>query len=408
MIKVQYEKEVKKNSMIMFLVFFSILISGDVINAQTRRALLVGINHYEPKQTVKSPCREAWWNLEGCINDVDAMQAILSSLQFGFKPENIHILKNEEATRERILTDLKKYLVDETCPGDICLFYYSGHGSRIKNSKSDEPDKMDETLVPADWYMGVGDIRDKELKKLYNRVLDKKAHLTVIVDACHSGSISRGIPVPLRNRSLPPNECDAVDPPDKEKSPAERGALIFSAAQDFQAAGETKDENKNWHGLFTWAFLKVLQSIPMDEPAQNVLLKVKAIMQSEGKLQEPNLEGLPEKTRGSIWGNLPQERDVPGPLKVAVSYVQKNLIELQGGLALGIREDCELKKIDNKDGDTEIRVRVTQMVGYNRCTAKVINGDVQKIKVGDCFTLDKWVAAREARMQVYVPISDYS
>ncbi|MDQ1352348.1 MAG: hypothetical protein QG657_2654, partial [Acidobacteriota bacterium] len=29
-------------------------------------------------------------------------------------------------------------------------------------------------------------------------------------------------------------------------------------------------------------------------------------------------------------------------------------------------------------------------------------------KVGDCFTLDKWVAAREARMQVYVPLSDYS
>ncbi|MDQ1350916.1 MAG: hypothetical protein QG657_1218, partial [Acidobacteriota bacterium] len=313
----------KKIQFVMVLVFVIILISGDAINAQIRRALLVGINNYKPKQTFKSPCREAWWNLEGCINDVDAMQAILSSLQFGFKPENIHILKNEEATRERILTDLKKYLVDETSPGDICLFYYSGHGSRIKNSKSDEPDKMDETLVPSDWYMGVGDIRDKELKKLYNRVLNKKAHLTVIVDACHSGSISRGIPVPIRNRSLPPNECDTAEPPDNEKSPAERGALIFSAAQDFQAAGETKDENKNWHGLFTWAFLKVLQSIPMDEPAQNVLLKVKAIMQSEGKLQEPNLEGLPGKTRGSIWGNLTQERDVPGPLKVAVSYVQK-------------------------------------------------------------------------------------
>jgi len=60
------------------------------------------------------------------------------------------------------------------------------------------------------------------------------------VDACHSGSISRGIPVPVQSRSLPPNECDVADPPDNEKSPAEKGALIFSAAQDFQAALEIR------------------------------------------------------------------------------------------------------------------------------------------------------------------------
>jgi hypothetical protein len=334
------------------------------------------------------------------------MLAILSSSQFGFKPGNIHILKDEEATRARILTELKKYLVDETSPGDICLFYYSGHGSRGKNSMSDEPDKMDETLVPADWYLGVGDIRDKELKKLYNRVLDKQAHLTVIVDACHSGSISRGIPVPLQSRSLPPNECDVADPPDKEKSPAERGALIFSAAQDFQAALEIEDENKNWHGLFTWALLKTLREIRGTVSAQDLLLKVKALMQSEGKSQEPNLEGLPGKTKGSLLG-IPS-RVVSGPLKVFVSRVWKNLVELQGGLALGIREDCELKKLNGDKGYPAVRVRVTAVHGFNRCSAAVIEGDVKNIKVGDGFILDKWVAAREARMRVFVPVSDYS
>jgi hypothetical protein len=399
--------EDKRRYCVLLLVFVVVffLYPGSIMQAQTRRALLVGINNYEPKPAVKSPCREEWWNLRGCINDVDAMQAILNSSPFGFKPENIHILKNEEATRERILTYIKKYLVDETSPGDTCLFYYSGHGSRVKNSRSVEPDRMDETLVPADWYSGVGDIRDKELKKLYNRVLDKQGHLTVIVDACHSGSISRGIPVPLLYRSLPPNECDVAEPPDKEKSPAERGALIFIAAQDFQAALEIEDENKNRHGLFSWALIKTLREIRGAVPAQEILLKVKALMQSEGKSQEPNLEGLPGKTKGSLLG-MPS-RDVSGPLKVFVSRVWKNLVELQGGLALGLREDCELKKADD-DGNPAVRVRVTAVHGFNRCSAIVIEGDAKKIKVGDCFTLDKWVAAREARMQVFVPISDYS
>jgi len=398
----------RRQRKILFLAFLAIffLYQDSVLKAQTRRALLVGIDNYKPRQAVKSPCRDEWWNLRGCINDVDAMQAILSSSPSGFKPENIHILKNEEATRARILTELKKYLVDEPSPGDVCLFYYSGHGSRVKNSMSDEPDKMDETLVPADWYLGVGDIRDKELKKLYNQVLDKEAHLTVIVDACHSGSISRGIPVPLLYRSLPPNECDVADPPDKEKSPAERGALIFTAAQDFQAALEIEDENKNWHGLFTWALIKTLRDIRGAAPARDILLKVKALMQSENPTQEPNLEGLPEKTKYSILGV--QAGGVSEPLKVAVSQVRRQLIELQGGLAIGIREDCELKKSDDNDVNSVVRVRVTAVHGLNRCTAQIIEGDVEKIKVGDLFELDKWVAAREARMRVHIPVSDYS
>jgi hypothetical protein len=395
-------KRKRVGSILIIVAFF---FSSSIINSQTRRALLVGINNYEPKVSPKTQCRSEWWNLCGCINDVEAMKGILIT-RFDFKPENIYILKNDTAAKKRILTDFRRYLTDNTSPGDICLFYYSGHGSRVKNSKSDEPDQMDETLVPADWYLGVGDIHDKELKKLFNRVLDKKAHLTVIVDACHSGSISRGIPVPLRCRSLPPSECDVAEPPDREKSPAEKGALIFSAAQDFQVALETEDENNHCHGLFTWALLNILRKIPADEPSQNVLLKVKAIMQSEGKSQEPNLEGLPEKTQKSILGI--QTGGVAGPLKVAVSRVWRQLIELQGGLAVGIRKGCELKKIEDKKGEPVIRVCVTAVHGLNRCTARIIQGDAKKLKVGDFFELEQWVAAREAPMQVFIPASDYS
>jgi len=77
-------------------------------------------------------------------------------------------------------------------------------GSQVKNSKSHEPDKMDESMVPFDSFRSAKDIRDKELNKFFNHTLDQKAQLTLIIDACHSGSISKGIRAPLRFRRLPP------------------------------------------------------------------------------------------------------------------------------------------------------------------------------------------------------------
>jgi hypothetical protein len=119
--------------------------------AQTKRAFLVGIDEYNPEKNSPSSCRKRFSNLSGCINDVEAMTGILEP-RFDFKPGNIHVLINGKATRINIIAQFEKYLVTEANPGDICVFYYSGHGSQVKNSKSTEPDGYDESLVPADSY----------------------------------------------------------------------------------------------------------------------------------------------------------------------------------------------------------------------------------------------------------------
>jgi hypothetical protein len=285
------------------------------------------------------------------------------------------------------------------------VFYYSGHGSQVKNSKSIEPDGYDESLVPADSYRGVKDIRDKELKKLFNSVLDKQAQLTVIIDSCHSGSISRGISAPSRYKVLPTDECDAADPPGKEESPAQRGALIFTAAQDFDLAFETIDEDENDHGLFTWALLKVLRAVPIDEPAQNVILRINALMHSEGRTQEPNLEGLQEQRIKPLFGIKPGS---PSKVTAAVLRVENGTILLQGGIAAGIRENCELKNITGKDRSFETRLRVIAVQGLNRCTAKLIKGDLKKIHPGVLFEMDRWAAAPGTRMKSWIPVSTIS
>lgn len=187
------------------------------VSAQTKRALVIGINTYIPqgakapevsspgvliKPGAKLPAdlpkgRGSWSNLRGSVNDAEAIMALLP--RFGFKPENVHLLCDRttmesgdhklceaEATREGILGAIRRYLIDASKEGDVAFFYYAGHGSQMKNSKSRERDGYDESIVPADSIKGALDIRDKEFARLFNQVVDKKAALTAIYDSCHT------------------------------------------------------------------------------------------------------------------------------------------------------------------------------------------------------------------------------
>ncbi|MCH8905276.1 MAG: caspase family protein, partial [Bacteroidetes bacterium] len=82
-------------------------------------ALLVGINDYEAVN-----------DLEGCINDVENMKALLRG-KFDFQEENILILTDKQATKEGVITAFKTHLIDQAQHGDIVLFHYSGHGSQM-------------------------------------------------------------------------------------------------------------------------------------------------------------------------------------------------------------------------------------------------------------------------------------
>ncbi len=413
--RVNYKKQ------LFILIFLSVAFFclDSAVTAQTRRAFLVGINNYEPKGPVKKPlCRKVGdvKNLSGSVNDVMGMKGILVS-RFYFKPGNIRVLINEQATRHNILSGIENHLIKDAAPGDVCVFYFAGHGSRVKNSMSGEPDKKDETLVPADWYRGVGDIRDKELKRLFNRILDKKVHLTVIVDACHSGSISRGSPVRLHYRWVPENECDAADPPGKEKDPVERGALVLSAARDFQLAREKTDENNTRHGLFTWALLRVLRSVPFDEPAGSIFSRVNALMQGESmtlmvktrdpslKLHDPNLEAAAGSRNKPLFGAV-LGRDLG--IAVPVMKIREKRIFFNAGFAEGIRENCELREIAKPGDRPLVRVRVTRVYGLNLCESEVIRGDAGEIEPGDLFEIYKWVASRESAVKVWIPGSNFS
>ena len=135
--------------------------------AQTKRALLIGIDTYEAEgktdqqtggsDSTKGDAADAgrwdlreWGNLDGSLNDVESVHELLASPKYGFAENNIHIVEEEKATREGILQAMKKYLLDEPSRGDTVVFYYAGHGSQRYNSLTDKPFHLDETIVPAD------------------------------------------------------------------------------------------------------------------------------------------------------------------------------------------------------------------------------------------------------------------
>jgi hypothetical protein len=137
-----------------------------------RRALCVGIDAYPAPNT-----------LSGCVNDAGNWHQVLTAL--GFEAEQ---LLEQRATRQGIL-DALEALIGRAQPGDVLVFQYSGHGTRVPDTDQDEDDGKDEALVPVDFDSGAF-LVDDDLRQVFDQ-LAAGVSLTCFIDCCHSGTITR-------------------------------------------------------------------------------------------------------------------------------------------------------------------------------------------------------------------------
>ncbi|MGB3401340.1 MAG: caspase family protein [Microcoleaceae cyanobacterium] len=174
---------------------------GKVLAQDTPRklALLVGINQYQ-----NDP-------LDGCVNDI-LMQEMLLVHRFGFNPKDIVTLTDQQATRQGILDAFENHLINQAKPGDVAVFHYSGHGSRVLDPdpiplKSPIVDSvgLNGTLVPVDSsypldYLKTGgvvnDIMGHTLFLLMSAI--QTENFTAILDSCFSGLATRDYKVRSR------------------------------------------------------------------------------------------------------------------------------------------------------------------------------------------------------------------
>ena len=229
-----------------------------------RRALLVGVSAY--------PNLGESEQLAGCENDVALMRATLIE-RFGFDDAEIITLVGERATGEAIRDRLDSVAAEVAAlPANKraeVVFHFSGHGSQLVDQPGegrDEPDGMDETLVPSDATRqgGPQDIRDDELYAFATDVCrDGNSRLWMILDCCHSGTGTRGVlPGAITRyrqlaRSVPGPEADARTeaPIQPRRLPA--GAVALYACRDRELEPEYVEAGQSY-GLLTRFLAQVI------------------------------------------------------------------------------------------------------------------------------------------------------
>ncbi len=388
----------------LFTLFFS-LSAFLFCFAQEKRALIIAIDKYTPPAGTKIPgtARSVFNDLEGCINDARSIHSIITT-RFQFKPEKVDTLFNEAATRDGIEKEMLA-LLDKSNPNDIAFIYYAGHGSRVPNSLSAEVDKIDESMVPSNtWQPGVQDLRDKQLASIYNKFIDKGVKLTVIMDCCHSGSLSRGPNDPGKFRFIADANYDAKDAtkPVVPETRPEGTFLILSAAQDNEYAQEQRDEHNTPHGAFTIAFIQALQQQSVNASVLNLFTSIRAILKSNGKKQEPVLGGSILRQQQTLFGI--EKGTIPDKSLVAVSGIDRNKVTLQGGFALGLYKENELVKFNGKD--TLVKLVIDSVISVNKSTATVIRGNIKDLKPGELVEVTNWVSSKAPLLKVYIAESN--
>jgi len=348
----------------------ALLVAGE-IHAK-HRALLIGINDYTASR-LGAPApgapQRGWVSLNGAVNDVETLKQMLI-LVYGVAPGEIVTLTDQAATREAILQSLKR-LTASAAKGDVILFYFAGHGSQRTNSLSDEPDKLDEAIVPADSRLGVDDIRDKKLRGYFNDILDRGARLTVILDNCYSGSGARGLATGARARGVKRDLRDLADGTHYGPRPESRGALVLSAVEDTEVAREMRDAEGKFHGIFSWAWIRSLRDASSGEPAQETFLRAQARMRTEPPFQSPVMAGTPEAKLAPFLGTRIDRRD--DRTVVAVGKVQGDSVVLQGGWANGLAAGTELH-----DPNSSTRLKIAEVRGLGQSIARVLSGPPPK------------------------------
>lgn len=173
-----------------FLLLLILFVKQDILNAQSKHALVITIGEYK------------YWKPISSNNDLPFVLSLLQRQQF---PKNQIITLSESAATMQGINNAFKKLISNIQKDDIVYIHISSHGEQVEDNGNDELDGLDETIVTYD-AMKPGDAAEyKEFQKKYFRddqfgiymqqlreKLGSKGDVLVFIDACHSGSGTRG------------------------------------------------------------------------------------------------------------------------------------------------------------------------------------------------------------------------
>jgi tetratricopeptide (TPR) repeat protein len=235
--------------------------AGAVFTAQAgqrfrgqRWAVVVGISAYRDAGIT---------SLKYADRDAQAVYDFLVSERAGaggFKPENIRLLLNEEATYQALRSALFTFLKSST-EEDQVVVYFAGHGAP-------DPQRRDDLYLLA-YDTRADDISGTafpmyDVQNAVQRVLARD--ILVITDACHGGGVAQS----LAMRNLETNMINEIFLSQLNSSTG--GIVTFTASM----ANQTSAEDERWgggHGIFTYYLLEALNGAA-DEDGDGIVTLV--------------------------------------------------------------------------------------------------------------------------------------
>ncbi len=283
-----------------------------VLAEPTRRklALLVGINQYQGVA------------LSGCVTDVELQRELLI-YRFGFQPQDILTLTDQQATRAAIAMAFISHLTEQAQSGDVVIFHFSGYGGTVATGASLE--EMQPSLVPVDGLVGDGesavssDLLEETLGLLVRSLQTDK--VTTILDTSYTYP-GKSLLGNLRIRTRPtispiqPDKAEFVfqeqllnkifprlRPPQPGYSPLP--GIRLAATTPTQMATEAR-----WNGfsagLFTYALTRHLWQAAPATSLQVIFSRTKTqVEQLASQEQQPQLSGQKSQEASLQPYNLP-------------------------------------------------------------------------------------------------------
>ncbi len=310
---------------------------GRILSQNTSRklALLIGINQYDRHSS-------GWIPLKGCVTDIQLQRELLINC-FGFQDKDILTISDRKATRQNILTAFEEHLIKQAKPGDVVVFHYSGHGSRVKDKSS--KDGFNGTIVPIDSPNNeehqVKDIMGHTIFLLTSAL--KTENVTIVLDCCYSGATTRGN---LRIRSRSSNENLQVIAAEREYqqqwlsrlnlSPQEfikrrqqgiaKGIAITSAQKNQLAADVSFDGFAA--GAFTYAMTQYLWQQTRNPRLHNTITNTENAIAliAPSSLQKPSYEVAPnadQLPKSVYFLNKPTP-----PAEAVITRINRDSVEL--------------------------------------------------------------------------------
>ena len=268
-----------------------------------RQALIVAIGNYGPS---------TGWDTIHSENDLPLIRE--SARQLGVPDSGMLVLRNEQATFQGILEALGRMKASSRT-GDFVYFHFSGHGQQKQDADGDEADGFDEALAPYDSpmrfsasYRGERLLTDDHLREWIEDmrvILGPQGGLFITLDACHSGTATRGMGfrrgTPLRmamegywkqRNAMGPQFAERCWETGSQDAVAWAPCVVFSASQGNQLNWEyTPPGSDQTCGPLSFALYSSLLNGEAPGSFRNLFDRVSSQMREIAPYQNPQAEG---------------------------------------------------------------------------------------------------------------------